>query len=209
MSAPSASAADRVSCGAGQRGWRPLFGMIVGMSASLDQLARDVDARCRLRGEFVLRSGQVSNEYFDKYLFESDPVLLRRVTGQMKTLLPPGTGFLGGLELGGVPLAVMLSQATGIPALFVRKEAKSYGTCRLAEGGDPAGHTVVLVEDVITTGGAVIQAARALREPGATVTTVICAINRSGPAGNDLATEGITMRPVLTKDLLDSIAKTT
>jgi orotate phosphoribosyltransferase len=75
-----------------------------------------------------LRSGRVSGEYFDKYLFESDPVLLRQVTGQMKTLLPPGTGFLGGLELGGVPLAVMLSQVTGIPALFVRKEAKRYGT---------------------------------------------------------------------------------
>jgi orotate phosphoribosyltransferase len=81
--------------------------------------------------------------------------------------------------------------------------------CRLAEGGDPAGHTVVLVEDVITTGGAVIQAARALRDLGATVTTVICAIDRSGPAGNDLATEGITVRSVLTKDLLDSVAKAT
>jgi orotate phosphoribosyltransferase len=130
-------------------------------ASSLIQLAGDVDTRCRLRGSFTLRSGQVSDEYFDKYLFESDPVLLRRVTDQIKTLLPPDTDLLGGLELGGVPLAAVLSQAAGIPALFVRKKAKGYGTRRLAEGGDPAGHIVVLVEDVITTGGAVVQAARA------------------------------------------------
>lgn len=173
--------------------------------SGLVELARDVDARCRLRGRFTLRSGQVSGEYFDKYLLESDPVLLRRVTDQMTTLLPPGTGALGGLEMGGVPLAVMLSQATGIPALFVRKQAKSYGTGRLAEGGDPAGLMVVLVEDVITTGGAVIQAAMALRDLGARVNTVICAIDRSLPGSNGLAAEGIAVRPVLTKDLLDSV----
>lgn len=173
--------------------------------SDLIELARDVDARCRLRGRFTLRSGQISEEYFDKYLFESDPVLLRRVTGQMTTLLPPGTEALGGLELGGVPLAVMLSQMTGIPALFLRKQAKSYGTCRIAEGGDPAGLTVVLVEDVITTGGAVIQAAAALRDLGATVNTAVCAIDRSQPGRNHLAAEGITIKPVLSKDLLDSL----
>jgi hypothetical protein len=77
----------------------------------------------------------VSEEYFDKYLFESDPVLLQRVVACMKHLVPAGTGLLGGLELGGVPLATLLSQATGIPALFVRKQAKAYGTRRIAEGG--------------------------------------------------------------------------
>jgi orotate phosphoribosyltransferase len=178
-------------------------------AGDLTQLARDVDARCRLRGTFTLRSGQVSGEYFDKYLLESDPVLLARVAGQMTTLVPAGTSYLGGLELGGVPLATVLSQATGIPALFVRKQAKSYGTGRLAEGGDPAGHTVTLVEDVITTGGAVASAARALRALGATVTTVVCAIDRAGTRATTLAAEGITVRPVLTKDLLDSLSPRT
>ncbi len=177
--------------------------------SSLIELARDVDARCRLRGRFTLRSGEVSSDYFDKYLLESDPALLRRVTDEMAGLVPPGTGALAGLELGGVPLAVMLSQATGIPALFVRKQAKSYGTCRIAEGGDPAGLTVVLVEDVITTGGAVIQAARALRDLGATVSTVICAIDRSQPGSSRLAAAGIVIRPVLGKDLLDSVTAPT
>jgi orotate phosphoribosyltransferase len=177
--------------------------------SGLVELARDVDARCRLRGQFTLRSGQVSSEYFDKYLLESDPVLLRRVTDQMSTLLPPDTHALGGLELGGVPLAVMLSQATGIPALFVRKQAKNYGTCRIAEGGDPAGLMVALVEDVITTSGAVIQAARALRDLGAIVSTVVCVIDRSQPGSAGLAAAGIAVRSILNKDLLDSLTTPT
>jgi orotate phosphoribosyltransferase len=174
----------------------------------LGQLAREVDARCRLRGSFTLRSGQVSREYFDKYLFESDPALLRRVAEVMAGLVPADTALLGGLELGGVPLVTVLSQMTGIPALFVRKQAKAYGTRRLAEGGDPKARTVTLVEDVITTGGAVIGAARALRELGATVTTVVCAIDRSPSGANSLSDERIAVKSVLTKALLDAAAKT-
>ena len=178
--------------------------MMAFMDSDVTQLARDINALCRLRGRFTLRSGQVSAEYFDKYLFEADPVLLARVTQHLRMHVPDGTDLLGGLELGGIPLVTMLSQATGIPALFVRKQAKSYGTRRLAEGGDPAGRTVVLVEDVITTGGAVIAAARALRELGATVTTVVCAIDRSSPGAEQLTGEGIVVRAVLTKGLLDT-----
>jgi orotate phosphoribosyltransferase len=172
-------------------------------------LAREIDAQCRLRGSFTLRSGQASNEYFDKYLFESDPALLRRVTEAMAELVPADTELLGGLELGGVPLATMLSQMTGIPALFVRKQAKSYGTQRLAEGDDPVGRTVTLVEDVITTGGAVISAARALRELGATVTTVVCAIDRSASGASSLADDEIAVKSALTKAQLDTAAQTT
>jgi orotate phosphoribosyltransferase len=173
----------------------------------LAQLAREVDARCRLHGSFTLRSGQVSDEYFDKYLFESDPALLRRVAEAMAGLIPADTDLLGGLELGGVPLATVLSQLTGIPALFVRKQAKNYGTRRLAEGGDPTARTVTLVEDVITTGGAVISAARSLRELGATVTTAVCAIDRSPSGAGELAGEGIAVNSVLTKAMLDPAAR--
>ena len=172
-------------------------------------LAQDVDVRCRLRGDFVVRSGAVTHEYFDKYLFEADPVLMRRVVDRMVALVPAGTDMLGGLELGGVPLVTILSSLTGIPALFVRKEAKTYGTMRLAEGGDPAGRQVLLVEDVITTGGAVLNAASALRDLGATVTTVACAIDRRAPGQDQLTTHGITVRSVMTKDLLDSVAPAT
>ncbi len=167
-------------------------------------LAADIDACCRLSGEFTLRSGQVSPEYFDKYLFESDPALLGRVVEQMVELLPEGTELLGGLEMGGIPIATMLSARTGLPALFVRKEAKTYGTCKLAEGPDVAGRRVTLVEDVITTGGAVRDATRALRAYGAAVEHVVCAIDRSPADENPLADVGLEVRPVLTKAELDA-----
>ncbi|WP_299054273.1 orotate phosphoribosyltransferase [uncultured Nocardioides sp.] len=169
-----------------------------------DQLARDVDAVCRLSGEFTLRSGQVSSEYFDKYLFESDPALLARVADAMVPLVPEGTDLLGGLELGGVPIATAVSARTLLPALFVRKKAKEYGTAKLAEGPDVAGRRVTLVEDVITTGGAVRDATRALREAGAVVEVVVCAIDRSPADEDPLADVGLEVRPVLTKAQLDA-----
>lgn len=167
-------------------------------------LAADIDATCRLTGEFTLRSGQVSNEYFDKYLFEADPTLLDRVATQMVDLIPEGTELLGGLELGGVPIATVVSIKTGIPTLFVRKKAKEYGTCKLAEGQDVAGKKITLIEDVITTGGAVRDATNALRELGAVVDTVVCAIDRSPAEVNPLADVELQVRPVLTKAQLDA-----
>jgi orotate phosphoribosyltransferase len=168
------------------------------------KLARDVDSCCRLTGEFTLRSGQVASEYFDKYLFESDPVLLARVVEQMKALVPDGTELLGGLELGGVPIAAGLSARTGLPALFVRTKAKEYGTCKLAEGPPVAGRRVTPVEDVNTPGGAVRDATSALRGAGAIVEVVICAIDRSPAGENPLADVGLEVRPVLTKAQLDA-----
>jgi orotate phosphoribosyltransferase len=167
-------------------------------------LARDVDARCRLTGKFTLRSGQVSNEYFDKYLFETDPALLARVAAQMESLLPNNVDLLGGLEMGGIPIVTALSARTGLPALFVRKKAKDYGTCKLAEGPDVTGRRVTLIEDVITTGGAVRDATRALRDAGAIVEVVVCAIDRSPAGQNPLADVDLEVRPVLTKAQLDA-----
>ena len=167
-------------------------------------LAADVDVCCRLTGEFTLRSGQVASEYFDKYLFEADPVLLARVVEQMIELVPDGTELLGGLELGGVPIATVLSARTGLPALFVRKQAKTYGTNKLAEGQPVDGRRVTLIEDVITTGGAVRDATRELRAAGAIVETVVCAIDRSPEGENPLADVGLEVRPVLTKAQLDA-----
>jgi orotate phosphoribosyltransferase len=168
-------------------------------------LARDIDARCRLTGEFTLRSGQVASEYFDKYLFETDHDLLARVAAAMVPLLPDGTDLLGGLEMGGIPIVTVLSSQSRLPALFVRKQAKTYGTCKLAEGPEVAGRRVTLVEDVITTGGAVRDATLALREAGAVVETVVCAIDRSPGDDNPLADVGLEIRAVLTKADLDAV----
>src|SRR6218665_501236 len=146
---------------------------------SLPEAVRTVAS---LKGEFRLRSGQISSTYFDKYRFEADPVLLRRVAAAMIPLLPQGSEVLAGLELGGVPIATAMSLATGLPAAFVRKQAKDYGTCLAVEGSDVVGKRVVLVEDIITTGGAVADAARLAEQAGANVIGVVCAIWRGdGP----------------------------
>ena len=168
-----------------------------------DSLAADIDACCRLTGSFTLRSGQVAPEYFDKYLFEADPILLQRVAREMVQLLPHDTELLGGLEMGGIPIATSVSGITGIPTLFVRKQAKTYGTAKLAEGPAYVGRRVTLVEDVITTGGAVRDATRALREGGAVVEVVVCAIDRSPEGEDPLADVGLEVRSVLTRADLD------
>lgn len=166
----------------------------------LNELAADIDAKCRLSGMFTLRSGSTSDEYFDKYLFESDPALLKRVAEAMVPLIPCGTDLVGGLELGGVPLATVVSQLSCLPTLFIRKRAKEYGTERLAEGViDVAVRRVTLIEDVITTGGAVRQAAVALRAQGAEVSAVVCAIDRSNGSPSDLDGLAISVFSVLTR----------
>lgn len=177
------------------------------MSAPDANLAADIDARCRLTGEFTLRSGQVADTYFDKYLFESDPALLARVADQMVGLLPDDTELLGGLELGGVPIATAVSARTQLPALFVRKQAKEYGTAKLAEGPSVEGRRITLIEDVITTGGAVRDATNALRQLGAIVEVVVCAIDRSPEGENPLADVGLEVRPVLTRAELDAASR--
>ena len=137
-----------------------------------------------------MRSGVTSTEYFDKYRFEADPVLLRDLAVAMAPLVPAGIDALAGLELGGVPLATMLSQVTGLPARFVRKEAKTYGTCQLAEGGELEGARLCIVEDVVTSGGAVLDAARELRARGAVLDTVVCVIDRESGGVDQLARGG-------------------
>lgn len=174
------------------------------MPTDLPELASAIDSTCRIHGSFTLRSGIIADEYFDKYRFEGDPVLLRQVAEAMVPLLPGDTEVVGGLELGGIPIATMVSALTGLPAIFVRKEAKKYGTCKLAEGGDFAGRTVTLIEDIVTTGGAVRNAALALRDLDATVHSVVCAIDRSEPGQNLLAEIGLATIAILTKADLDA-----
>lgn len=158
---------------------------------------------CELTGSFQLRSGQLSSTYFDKYLFEADPVLLREVAGVMVSLLP-SCEVLAAMEMGGIPIAVVMSQLTGLHAVFVREEAKTYGTCKAVEGGSVAGRTAVLVEDVVTTGGALLHACAELRRTGAVVDTVVCAIDREQGARANLATMGLTLYAALTRTELEA-----
>jgi orotate phosphoribosyltransferase len=167
-------------------------------------LARRIHTSAHLTGTFTLRSGVVSNEYFDKYLFESDPALLRDIAEAMAPLVPAGIDALAGLELGGIPIVTLLSQVTGLPALFVRKQAKTYGTCKLAEGGEIAERRLCIIEDVVTSGGAILDAASELRQRGAEVGPVLCAIDRESGGVEKLATEGLTLIPLFTMSELKS-----
>jgi orotate phosphoribosyltransferase len=162
------------------------------------RLAREIHRASHLTGRFVLRSGAISHEYFDKYLFESDPRLLRAIGEALAPRVPDGTEALAGLETGGIPLAVILAQVTGLPALFVRKEAKPYGTRKLAEGGEVAGRRLLIVEDVVTSGGQLLASARELRARGAEVAHALCVIDREAGGPEALAAEGIELRPLFT-----------
>jgi orotate phosphoribosyltransferase len=158
------------------------------------ELARRIYDVAHLTGTFTLRSGAVSDEYFDKYLFEADPRLVRVIADALVPLVPAGTEALAGLELGGVPLAVMLSQVTSLPTLFVRKEAKTYGTCRLAEGGELDGRRVTVVEDVVTSGGQIVTSCGDLRDRGAVVEHALCVIDREAGGPEALADIGVELR---------------
>jgi orotate phosphoribosyltransferase len=166
-------------------------------------LARQVGEACRLTGQFTLRSGQVSTTYFDKYLFEADPSLLGEVAQLAAALIPEHTEVLAGLELGGVPVATAISLATGIPTAFVRKKAKPYGTAKLAEGAEVASRRVLVVEDVVTTGGQVAASTAELRKLGAVVESVLCIIDRS--RGNHVELDAIdcSVISLFTADELD------
>lgn len=130
------------------------------------EFGRRLQLSCWLTGRFALRSGLESDGYFDKYLFESDPELLQAVAALTALLIPGDIEIVAGLELGGIPVATALSLVTGLPQVLVRKEAKSYGTAKLAEGPAVEGRKVLVVEDVITTGGQVVASTEELRSRG-------------------------------------------
>ncbi|MBI4882601.1 MAG: orotate phosphoribosyltransferase [Actinobacteria bacterium] len=171
---------------------------------TLADLADEINSVSRLTGTFTLRSGQTATEYFDKYRFEALPGLLSRIAAAMTPMIPADTDVLAGLEMGGIPIATALSLHTGLPAAFVRKQAKQYGTARLAEGCEVVGRRVTIIEDVITTGGQVVLSSNDLRALGAQVEHVLCVIDRSTDHGAALTAEGLQMHALLTRAQLDS-----
>ncbi|NUP53644.1 MAG: orotate phosphoribosyltransferase [Catenulispora sp.] len=167
-------------------------------------LAARIHAASHLTGQFTLRSGQTATEYFDKYRFEADPVLLDEIAQRMALLVPVGIEVLAGLEMGGIPVVTALSRVTGLPSAFVRKQAKTYGTCRLAEGAEVAGRRVLVVEDVVTSGGQIVLSTADLRGLGAVVTEALCVIDRGQGGTEALAAEGIDLISLLTAEDLRS-----
>jgi orotate phosphoribosyltransferase len=163
----------------------------------MSTLPARLQALCLLKGEFMLRSGRIATEYFDKYRFEASPALLLEIAQRMQPLIPPETEVLAGLEMGGIAIATVLSQVSGLPTAFVRKSAKQYGTARLCEGAEVAGKQVLIVEDVVTSGGQVVLSAADLRALGARVDHAVCVIDREEGGADALSAAGLQFLPLL------------
>jgi orotate phosphoribosyltransferase len=170
----------------------------------MSSLARHVSNVCRVRGDFVLRSGRTATEYFDKYQLEADPALLDTIAGRLATLVPPGTAVLAGLEMGGIAVVTALGRHTHLPCAFVRKHAKPYGTARLAEGAEVSGRRVLVVEDVVTSGGQIVMSAGQLRDLGAQIDAAVCVIDREEGGAAALAAAGIDLHALFTRSDLDA-----
>jgi orotate phosphoribosyltransferase len=173
-------------------------------SPELASLAQTICRLSYIEGDFLLRSGQRSKHYFDKYLFEADPETLRRIARGLRALVPAGTEVLGGLELGGVPIATALGLELNLPMAFVRKAAKDYGTMKLAEGHEVEDRSVLIVEDVVTSGGQVVKSVEALRVRGAQVRHALCVIDRESGGSAALAQIGVELRPLFTMSQLSA-----
>jgi orotate phosphoribosyltransferase len=171
------------------------------------ELAKKIFNTSHLTGEFLLRSGQISNEYFDKYLFESKPDILQAIAEKMSELIPSECEVLAGLEMGGIPIATSISLLTKLPAAFIRKKAKDYGTRKVNEGSDIKGKKIVIIEDVITSGGQVILSAEDLRNGGAEILCCICVINRQQGGVEALEKAGIPLISLFTmEELKESVS---
>jgi orotate phosphoribosyltransferase len=162
-----------------------------------DELARGLRDAAYLEGDFVLRSGKRSKYYLDKYLFETRPDLLGALGAAIAETIrehEPEAELIAGPELGAVALAAAGSLATGLPFLIVRKGAKDYGTSKRLEGAYREGQCVCLVEDVVTTGGAALEAVEALRAAGLRVSTAICVVDREEGGVDAFARQAVRLR---------------
>ena len=166
------------------------------MSLVSDLAPRIRDAAL-LEGDFVLSSGERSRFYVDKYLFSTEPGLLRDVAATLAEQVPDGVERLAGVELGAVPLVVATALVTGLPYVIVRKSAKEHGSSagRSIEGNLNRDETVVLVEDVVTTGTQALRAAGRLREAGVEVASIVAVLDRREEDGEELG--GFPFRALL------------
>jgi orotate phosphoribosyltransferase len=168
----------------------------------LQELARDVVGAAYLRGEFVLSSGVTSTYYFDKYLFETKPGILRRIASFLAEVVPPLTDRIAGTELGAVALATALSLETGLPFVIARKGMKTYSTARLVEGELYPGEHVVVIEDVVSTGAQAIRAADSVVRAGAQVVGILAVIDREQGGADAISAAGYALTSLFSRSQL-------
>ncbi len=168
----------------------------------LASLGQEVVRAAYLRGHFVLRSGATSNYYLDKYRFETQPHLLRRVAAFLAELVPPATQRLAGPELGAVALVTAVSLALDLPFVIVRKAQKDYATSAQIEGELHPGERVTVLEDIVTSGGAALDSVRELRQAGAVVEDVIAVNDREEGGAEALRAEALRFQPLFRRTQL-------
>jgi orotate phosphoribosyltransferase len=175
-----------------------------------DELTRALREHAYIEGDFVLRSGRRSRYYLDKYRFATRPELLgelgRRIAAAVRRHAPDAER-LAGPELGAVALAAAGSLASGLPFVIVRKTAKEYGTANRVEGAFEPGEVVCVIEDVVTSGGALLESVEALRGVGLTVRTAVCVVDREEGGVDALALHDVRLQPLFTASDLLSGAK--
>jgi orotate phosphoribosyltransferase len=165
----------------------------------MDPLAQKIKKAAYLEGHFVLRSGKTSNYYLDKYLFETQPDILRELAVRFAKHVDATVDLIGGAELGGVPLAAAVAMETHKPFIIIRNSKKDYGTGKQFEGPDPAGRRILLVEDIATTGGQVLEAAKTLQAAGAEVRRIVAVIDRQEGARENIEKAGFAFGSLFTK----------
>lgn len=167
-----------------------------------EQLTKRIKEVSFLTGQFTTRAGKQTDYYIDKYLFETQPDILDAITDHIIPLLPPLSDFdiIAAPELGAVPLASVLSVKINKPYVIVRKAGKEYGTQRLIEGGFQKGQRAVMVEDVLTTGGAAIRAAEILVEQQVSIVKIIGIINRQEGAIENIQSRNWAVEALITRD---------
>jgi orotate phosphoribosyltransferase len=163
-----------------------------------EQLAKRIAEVSLLRGEFTLRSGRKSHYYLDKYLFETQPDILAELGKLLAARIGPGINRIAGAELGAVALAAATAMAAGKPFVIIRNQKKDYGTGKLLEGKIAAGETVVIVEDVLTTGGQVLEAAKTLAGVGAKIDRIVAVIDRLEGARQNIEAAGYAFESLFT-----------
>lgn len=168
------------------------------------ELAKAIYDAAYITGNFTLRSGVISNEYFDKYQFEARPNILKFIASELIPLLPANYDLLGALEMGGIPIATAISLTTNDLVVFIRKEAKDYGTAKFAEGPEIAGKRICLIEDVVTSGGQILKSAEMLRSAGAIIESAVCVIDRESGGKEALYNSGIELKSLFTMSELKS-----
>jgi len=164
-----------------------------------NELARRIREAAYLEGDFTLRSGRKSKYYLDKYLFETQPDILRALGDMFAAHVGEPTTLIAGAELGGVALAAAASMATGRPFVIIRNAKKDYGTAKPFEGRLTDADSVLLVEDIATTGGQVLEAARLIRDIGARVERIVAVIDRQEGARENIEKEGFAFTSLFTK----------